>query len=324
MKVIVLFLSIITIACVSNTEDGENSVNGTDAPTQEELDAFDEEASLLYQDDCSTQEQCVAMQDPIIQMQLFQTNDTSPDSDVKDNPKQLIENANAKALQEPVQSTIQNSLVLYNYYDKYIYSIYTTPQRVTVLRFDKKELIDGEIVVGDSANWMIEIDTAVDRPLVYIKPLLSNLTTNMVINTTKRTYYLSLESNKKTFMVAVEWRYPMEILKSTQKKKQLLEEPMLLKDLNFNYRIISYGKEPSWKPNKVFDNGERTFIQFFSKYHVAKAPALFTINALGKSTLVNYRVIGDYYIVDSLFQKAELRLGSKKEDSILIVKGMEQ
>ena len=215
----------------------------------------------------------------------------------------------------------KNSLVLYNYYDKYIYSIYTTPQRVTVLRFDKKEVIDGEIVIGDSANWMIELDTVVDRPLVYIKPLLPNLTTNMVVNTTKRTYYLSLESNKQTFMVAVEWRYPIEDFKSKQNKKQILEEPMFLKDLDFNYRIISYGDDPLWKPNKVFDNGEKTFIQFFSKYHAAKAPALFVINSLGQSTLINYRVMGDYYIIDSLFKKAELRLGSKKEDSILILKG---
>ncbi|TGU94535.1 P-type conjugative transfer protein TrbG, partial [Mesorhizobium sp. M8A.F.Ca.ET.173.01.1.1] len=38
---------------------------------------------------------------------------------------------------------------------------------------------------------------------------------------------------------------------------------------------------------------------------------LFIVGADGSNQLVNYRMHGNYYIVDRLFAAAELRLGSK-------------
>jgi type IV secretion system protein VirB9 len=40
----------------------------------------------------------------------------------------------------------------------------------------------------------------------------------------------------------------------------------------------------------------------------------------GKSDLVNYRVRGNYYIVDRLFAAAELRLGEKHQDVVRITR----
>jgi len=36
--------------------------------------------------------------------------------------------------------------------------------------------------------------------------------------------------------------------------------------------------------------------------------------------LVNYRMSGNYYVVDRLFAKAELRLGEKKQDVVRIAR----
>ena len=43
-------------------------------------------------------------------------------------------------------------------------------------------------------------------------------------------------------------------------------------------------------------------------------PPLFVIRPAGGSELVNYRVRGNYYIVDRLFAAAELRLGDKDSE----------
>ncbi|NNE56597.1 MAG: TrbG/VirB9 family P-type conjugative transfer protein, partial [Hellea sp.] len=40
----------------------------------------------------------------------------------------------------------------------------------------------------------------------------------------------------------------------------------------------------------------------------------------GDSALVNYRVKGRYYVVDRLFDKAELRLGEKKQQVVKIIR----
>jgi len=41
----------------------------------------------------------------------------------------------------------------------------------------------------------------------------------------------------------------------------------------------------------------------------------------GKAQLVNYRVQGHHMIVDRLFEKAELRLGGKKQQIVKIKRG---
>ena len=48
-------------------------------------------------------------------------------------------------------------------------------------------------------------------------------------------------------------------------------------------------------------------------------PPLFVVGPEGAtSELVNYRVKGNYYVVDRLFAAAELRLGQKKQQVVRI------
>jgi type IV secretion system protein VirB9 len=53
---------------------------------------------------------------------------------------------------------------------------------------------------------------------------------------------------------------------------------------------------------------------------VTEAPPLFVLGKNGDAQLVNYRVKGDWYIVDRLFSKAELRLGQAPQMVIAIVR----
>ena len=47
-------------------------------------------------------------------------------------------------------------------------------------------------------------------------------------------------------------------------------------------------------------------------------PPLWVIGAAGGAELVNYRMLGRYYVVDRLFDHAELRLGEKPQHVVEI------
>jgi len=120
-------------------------------------------------------------------------------------------------------------------------------------------------------------------------------------------------------MAAVSWRYPRDVIKSIFKDKS--EAPELVKasfqttslEVDSKDYLIK-GDNPDWRPTRVFDDGKKVFIQFPKALTVSEAPPLFLTDANGKKgKLVNYRVNGDYYIVDRLFAAAELRLGEKKQ-----------
>lgn len=161
-----------------------------------------------------------------------------------------------------------------------------------------------------------------------VKPKAAELSTNAVITTTKRTYYLDLKSFKDTYMAAVSWRYPHEAIKQIKtltptrpllRKASFMEADLKLKadDLRFDYLIK--GDNPNWRPKRVFDDGKKVFIQFPKSLAASEAPPLFVTDSKGSSRkLVNYRVRGEYYVVDRLFDHAELRLGEKKQQVVRI------
>ncbi|MFX8637211.1 TrbG/VirB9 family P-type conjugative transfer protein, partial [Acinetobacter baumannii] len=71
----------------------------------------------------------------------------------------------------------------------------------------------------------------------------------------------------------------------------------------------------------AFDDGRQTFIEFPPSLAVGEAPPLFVVGPKGDAQLVNYRVSGRFYVVDRLFDVAELRLGEKKQAVVRITRG---
>jgi type IV secretory pathway VirB9-like protein len=86
--------------------------------------------------------------------------------------------------------------------------------------------------------------------------------------------------------------------------------------LNFSYDIS--GANVPWKPVRAFDDGTHVYIQVPPAMKTSEAPALM-IAAAGGSQMVNYRVSGDYYIVDRLFERALLVSGvGREQDRVTI------
>jgi type IV secretion system protein VirB9 len=71
----------------------------------------------------------------------------------------------------------------------------------------------------------------------------------------------------------------------------------------------------------VVDDGRKTFIQMSAGATVREAPVLVVVGANGPE-MVNYRVKGDLYIVDRLFERGALILGvGKRQRRADIVRG---
>ncbi len=81
-------------------------------------------------------------------------------------------------------------------------------------------------------------------------------------------------------------------------------------NMNFGYHMK--GPKEVWTPLRVFDDGSKTYLQMPPEMKSLESPALFVMEEKNAPELVNYRVKGDYYIVDRLFHLAQLRIGTKK------------
>jgi type IV secretion system protein VirB9 len=163
---------------------------------------------------------------------------------------------------------------------------------------------------------------------LYIKPTRPGLTTTMAINTDRRTYYLELHSFDETYMAAVRWRYPQDEIarvESAAASEDALARAttatnLNLEAINFSYRVTVEKGKPLWTPAQVFDDGRKTFIRFPAAMLNREAPALFVLSSTNETQLVNYRVKNDYYVVDRLIDRAELRVGQKDQEIVRIAR----
>ena len=131
-----------------------------------------------------------------------------------------------------------------------------------------------------------------------------------------------LRATSATYMAAVSWTYPQDELIALQMAAQEQERTRPIASglnvtaLNFRYRID--GDRPEWRPLRVFDDGTKTYVEFPVSLANGEAPPLFIVGADGKAELVNYRLRNRFYIVDRIFDVAELRLGLKKQQIVRI------
>ena len=91
-------------------------------------------------------------------------------------------------------------------------------------------------------------------------------------------------------------------------------------NLYFDYRVT--GGDEYMRPIRVVDDGKKTFIQMSPGAGVREAPVLVGLGPEGKAEMVNYRVKGDLYVVDRLFERGALLLGvGKKQKRAEIIRG---
>jgi type IV secretion system protein TrbG len=240
-------------------------------------------------------------------------------------PKSRVEAANQAALLEPTSDGYINAIQIYPYSEGALYRLYTTPQEVSDIALQPGENLTA-ISAGDTTRWVVGDTTSGSgtnkQVHILAKPFAANLRTNLVITTDRRSYHLQLESTDRTYMAAISWTYPQESLVTesngggTVTPVRPTDDTPALDNLHFDY-VIS-GDNPSWKPTRAFDDGTHVYIEFPTSLNQGEAPPLFVAGPGGGSSLVNYRVHGNYYIVDQLFKTAELRLGQDHQQVVRI------
>ena len=179
------------------------------------------------------------------------------------------------------------------------------------------------ISAGDTVRWAVGDTTSGSgqgrQVHVLVKPFAPNLKTNLVILTDRRTYHLEMESTPHTSMAAISWSYPAESLiteTNDTTAPATVDSGIALDHLNFRYAVT--GDDPPWRPIRAFDDGSKVYIQFPKDFNQSDAPPLFVVGQDGGNDLVNYRVSDNYYIVDRLFDAAELRLGKDDQQIVRI------
>ncbi|WP_158915822.1 P-type conjugative transfer protein TrbG [Caulobacter sp. S45] len=237
-------------------------------------------------------------------------------------PTVRVARANAAARVQPSRAGYVNAVQVYPYADGALYQVYTAPAEVTDVALEAGEQLvgSGPVAAGDTVRWVIG-DTesgvgAAKRVHILVKPTRTDLATNLVINTDRRTYHLELRSTDKTYMASVSWQYPQDQLIALRRQDAAADAaaPIVadldITALNFRYRVE--GDHPPWRPLRAFDDGRRVIIAFPAGIGQGEMPPLFVVGPSGKtSDLVNYRVRGADMIVDRLFAAAELRMGDK-------------
>lgn len=194
------------------------------------------------------------------------------------------------------------------------------------------------IQLGDTARWTVEpaisgTGTSEVQHLI-IKPMDVGLETSLIVTTNRRAYYLKLRSHRTEYMPQVSFTYTEDALakwdaiRSREGKdrqdKTIPQTGEYLGDLSFEYDVDG---STSWKPTRVYNDGRKTIIEMPQTMAQTEAPTLLVIRKEGgllsddDTVMVNYRVQGDRYIVDTVFDKAILIAGvGSNQDRVTITK----
>ncbi|MBO6767370.1 MAG: P-type conjugative transfer protein TrbG [Erythrobacter sp.] len=267
----------------------------------------------------------LALQSADLQTATRQASPTAARRSPAPDPEGQVGAANAAARIEPEDTAFDNAIQRYVYREGGLYQIYTKPGQVTDIALQEGERLvgPGPVAAGDTARWMIA-DTLsgsgeTQRVHILVKPTRPDIATNLVINTDRRTYHVELRASTRTYMASVSWTYPeddliaLRLAEQEARRKAPVADGLVLENLNFNYRIS--GDRPDWRPLRIFDDGQRTLIEFAPDIAQGEMPPFFIIGEEGEAELANYRVSGRYMIVDRLFRRAELRLGARRRQT---------
>ncbi|MGL5292118.1 MAG: P-type conjugative transfer protein TrbG [Vibrionaceae bacterium] len=192
------------------------------------------------------------------------------------------------------------------------------------------------IQLGDSARWNVEPAIsgvgAGETQHLLIKPMDVGLQTSLVVTTDRRVYHIRLRSHRREFMPQVTFIYPEDALakwENIRARERLQREDNTISptreylgDLSFDYEVSGFAP---WKPVRVFNDGNKTVIQMPKAMQQTEAPTLLVVRKTSglfsepETVMVNYRVQGDRYIVDTVFKKAILISGVGRHQSKITI-----
>ncbi len=245
-------------------------------------------------------------------------------------PKQLvgenaIDEANKKSLKQPKSGGYINSIMTFDYMQGALYQVYAAPLNVTDIQFQNGEHIVA-VGAGDTTRWLVSKTYsgigATRQEHLLVKPTDEGLVNNLVVTTDLRTYHMMLRSTPKTYMASVTWRYPNSDNLITNfedvpgDSDTEIGSEIDVNQMTFNYDIkLVKGPKPDWFPKIVFNDTNKTYIKFTS--NAQEAPSLLIGNTKSNQ-ITNFRVQGNYYVIDKVVEQALLRGGPGNQSVVQI------
>ena len=214
----------------------------------------------------------------------------------------------AEAVKSPRATSMDSRLrvMAYNPNDVYKYTGYYGYQGS--IAFEADETI-GTISMGDTKSW--QIIPSGNR--MFLKPIESNASTNMTVITNKRLYFFELHAafakgpNDPGMVFSVKFLYPESNIKNIQ-MGSANRAPDLANPSKYNFNYTISGSNII-APIKIFDDGRFTYFEFYDKN--APVPAIFEVDRDKNESIINYQVVGQYIVVESLAAKFTLRYGAE-------------
>jgi type IV secretion system protein VirB9 len=216
-----------------------------------------------------------------------------------------------KAIIYPEPMAHNDKIVTYIYRPDYIYNYVGTYEYQAHIKLQAGETVS-TIAMGNTSGW--EIVESGNR--IFLRPLNKYAKTNMTLITNRRLYQFLLDAksvesmNDPAVFFEARFSYPEDLSNFTVLQTEPDVEEIIKEDAeellyNYNYSISGPDKIV---PVKVFDDGEFTYFEFSNKH--TEIPAIFYVDTDGYEGLVNYRVEGDYIIIERLAEMFTLRHGT--------------
>jgi type IV secretion system protein TrbG len=194
------------------------------------------------------------------------------------------------------------------------YTDHATPLTIDVAPFQDVDLtlqpgeqIDG-FALGDDERFMAAPmtsgDTASPTPHAILKCKIPSIETSGAIYTSEHIYRVHLRCREKTTLDSLSYYYPDAVLAEMHAADAAPITPPQQADPI--YRIDGPANLP-WKPTKAWDDGTRVWVQL-PRTTSPIAPAVFGDNGAA----LNFRLRNQFFVIDSLFTKAELVSGNDK------------
>ena len=231
-----------------------------------------------------------------------------------------VSQAASRHTMRPSAKDFHGVKVQYPWIEDKLWAIEVEPHKPVHLLFD---LVDGWLEwsgmdTGEKGWWEVKEKKTGTPPheqghlLVTAKE--AGKRGEMTVLTGRGAIYLSFHSIEDGGMTAVSWKHPPAPPITTARNGAGV--------FYTGYQRSTIGHAPLWTPDGIWDSGEddgRTLIHFPKALKSMEAPLLWVIARDGAKHLVNYRVKGQWYIVDQLFERGELRVGPGDDAEVIII-----
>jgi P-type conjugative transfer protein TrbG len=216
-------------------------------------------------------------------------------------------------------------------------TVVCAPLQVCDLALQPGEIVNN-VNLGDKVRWVvtpaISGDGGPQITHLIIKPMDAGLVSSLDIETNRRTYAVKLVSTRSSWMPLVAFNYPDDAQaqwRAYQKTAAFGAAATTLPTgenvANLQFLCIS-GGGPSWSPIRAYTDGAKTYIEFPSSIRSQAAPALVALASDGSwfsapsAQIINYRVMGNRYVVDAALDRAALISGvGRGQQRVVISRG---